>query len=130
MKNQKQLRVLVLGITVLFLAFASYADTVTLSTFYPSPYGSYQQLDTTGETHLATDAAAEVGIGVPVGTVPGAKLDIRSADEFVLTLRRDQAANDKGQFVGFFGGLTGQTPRGSIGFGKQARATTLFLQTS
>ena len=57
---QQRLRGLILGVALVFVALAAYAETVTLSTFYPSPYGSYQNLDTTGETKLATESGKVV----------------------------------------------------------------------
>ena len=62
MKTRKKMRALVLGLSMIFMACAAYANTITLSTFYPSPYGSYQNLDTTSDTYLATDGG-KVGIG-------------------------------------------------------------------
>ena len=53
---------LLLAAGILFLAFKAYAETVSISTYYPSPYGSYKSLDTTDETHFATDGG-NVGIG-------------------------------------------------------------------
>ena len=73
MNIQKRLRGMILGVTVLFVAFWVYADDVTISTFCPSPYGSYKNLDSTDETHLATDGG-KIGIGT---TAPNGKLDVR-----------------------------------------------------
>lgn len=72
MNMQKRLRGLTLAVGLMFTAFISYADTVTVSTYYPSPFGSYFNLDTSGETHLATTTGLNVGIGA-VG-VPAEKL--------------------------------------------------------
>lgn len=35
-----------LGLSVLFVAYQAWAATVDISTYYPSPFGSYTQLDT------------------------------------------------------------------------------------
>ena len=43
-------------------------ETLTITTYYPSPYGSYNELSTSGNTYLATTAAGRVGIGT---TRPG-----------------------------------------------------------
>lgn len=51
-----------------------WAEEITLTTFYPSPKGVYEQLETTGETSLATDGESFVGIGTDS---PAAELDIR-----------------------------------------------------
>ena len=72
MKTRKKLRGLVLVSAMAMIAFAAYADNVSISTYYPSPYGSYQNLTTTTDTYLAT-TSGKVGIGT---TSPGAKLDI------------------------------------------------------
>ncbi|MDP2937779.1 MAG: tail fiber domain-containing protein, partial [Candidatus Omnitrophota bacterium] len=53
--------IVVFFIFVLFsLSFAE--ETLTITTYYPSPYGSYNQLTTTGNTYLATSSGS-VGIG-------------------------------------------------------------------
>ncbi len=56
---------------VCFSAVASRAEEVKITTYYPSPYGVYKGLSSTGDTNLATDATAKVGIGT---TTPGKKL--------------------------------------------------------
>lgn len=43
------------------LTFAQ-QETLTITTYYPSPYGSYKELITSGNTYLATDSG-NVGIG-------------------------------------------------------------------
>ncbi len=63
MKMQKRLRALVFTFVLVFAAFVCYAENVTVSTYYPSPYGSYQNLDTTGNTNLATTLGSKVDIG-------------------------------------------------------------------
>src|SRR3989338_8318443 len=66
-------------ITLLFLAGNApclAADDVTISSYYPTPYGNYSTLTSTGQTVLATDSAsttANVGIGT---ATPLVKLDI------------------------------------------------------
>jgi len=49
------------------LFIVSYAqeqpEQITITTYYPSPYGSYDQLTTTGNTTLATNPGSVVGIG-------------------------------------------------------------------
>ena len=67
MTMQKRLRGMVLGVAMSFAAYGAYAETVTVSTYYPSPFGAYQTLtsgvlDSTGQTHLATG-----GGGVRIG---------------------------------------------------------------
>lgn len=47
-------------------------ESITITTYYPSPYGSYNRLTTAGDTYLAT-ASGSVGIGTSSSR---AKLDI------------------------------------------------------
>ena len=47
-------------------------ETLTLETYYPAPYGIYNEFTTTGQTVLATEGGY-VGIGT---TAPGAKLEV------------------------------------------------------
>ncbi|MDP2911219.1 MAG: hypothetical protein Q8N76_02670 [Candidatus Omnitrophota bacterium] len=58
------------------------AEDITLTTYYPAPYGAYDELSTTGNTNLAT-TSGNVGIGTTSG---GAKFDvagtIRAKDVF------------------------------------------------
>ena len=53
-----------------------YADEVRISTYYPSPYGSYKNLDTTEDTHLAT-TQGNVGIGT---AAPTDKLNVQGGN--------------------------------------------------
>jgi len=39
------------------------AEDVTITTYYPAPYGVYKNLTTTEDTYLATDFGYSVGIG-------------------------------------------------------------------
>lgn len=63
---------------VLALAFLCWnphilgSETLTLTTYYPSPYGGYARLLTTDQTILARDGG-RVGVG---NSSPGAKLDV------------------------------------------------------
>ena len=50
----------------------SQSDSLTITTYYPSPYGDYNQLTTHNNTNLATDGG-RVGIGT---SGPGAKLQV------------------------------------------------------
>ena len=52
-------------------------ETLTLETYYPAPYGIYNEFTTTGQTLLATESG-NVGIGT---TGPLSKLDIRGAND-------------------------------------------------
>ena len=78
MTMQKRLRGMILTVAMSFAAYGAYAENITVSTFYPSPFGSYQTLDSSGQTHLATGGAATVGvrIGSAVNAVAGTALDV------------------------------------------------------
>ncbi|OGX46675.1 MAG: hypothetical protein A3G38_00735 [Omnitrophica WOR_2 bacterium RIFCSPLOWO2_12_FULL_51_8] len=57
-------------------------ETLTITTYYPSPYGSYNELSTSGNTYLATTAAGRVGIGT---TSPGSPLSVYKTDGYNST---------------------------------------------
>ncbi|MDD2702530.1 MAG: hypothetical protein PHC33_00790 [Candidatus Omnitrophica bacterium] len=52
--------------------FSVFAEDLTITTYYPSPYGSYEELQTSNNTYLATGGGF-VGIG---NTTAGEKLDV------------------------------------------------------
>ena len=60
------------------IAYAAYAENVTVSTFYPSPYGNYQTLETTAAASFAT-ASGNVGIGLtaPAASNPNIKVSVQ-----------------------------------------------------
>ena len=70
-------------------ALAQDDESIELTTYYPAPYGDYEELSTTGNTYLATDSG-RVGIGT---TGPSTILDVSG----VLTLRGMPADTDSGQ---------------------------------
>ena len=72
----KKLRGSVLVSLLLFASYLAWADTVTVSTYYPSPYGSYQNLDATADTHLATTSG---GVSIGKATNAGSALDVKGA---------------------------------------------------
>ena len=39
------------------------AEDVKITTYYPSPYGAYKELSTTGDTNLATDTGTRLSVG-------------------------------------------------------------------
>ena len=51
----------IVGLVFLFSS-SVFAEEVKVSTYYPSPYGSYKNLDSSSDTHLAT-TSGNVGIG-------------------------------------------------------------------
>jgi len=52
------------------------AEDITLTTYYPSPRGVYQSLQTTGATNLATTPGSGVAIGTENFPTAGAELDV------------------------------------------------------
>ncbi|HAT71342.1 MAG TPA: hypothetical protein DCS63_00820 [Elusimicrobia bacterium] len=52
------------------------SETLTLTTYYPAPYGGYVNLLTTGQTLLARDGG-RVGINTGTAIAPRAPLDVR-----------------------------------------------------
>jgi len=66
------------GVLLLLLGTMAYAlaEELTLTTYYPSPRGVYQELRTTGNTYLAIDGG-NVGIGT---ASPGGNLEIFQAE--------------------------------------------------
>ncbi|MFH1640505.1 MAG: hypothetical protein ABIA66_00940 [Candidatus Omnitrophota bacterium] len=73
---QKCINIIVCGIMVFFISsvfLLSFAEeTLTVTTYYPSPYGSYNELTTADNTYLATTGGS-VGIGT---TSPQHKVQI------------------------------------------------------
>ena len=65
MSMQKRLRGLVLAVMMSFVGYVAYAEVVTVSTYYPSPYCSCSTLDIPGPATIATNPADGVGIGGP-----------------------------------------------------------------
>jgi hypothetical protein len=72
------------------LSLKLFADTMSMTTHYPSPVGIYQRLTTTARTILARDKE-NVGIGT---TNPQAKLDINSTTSGILPPRLTTALRD------------------------------------
>ena len=84
---QKRLRGLILAAAMLSVGFMAYADTMTVSTYYPSPYGSYQNLDTANTTNLATAGGNVIMAmgGGSVGVATNAPTDIFTVNGFVAS---------------------------------------------
>jgi len=70
MKKLKLLLVFIFG----FISVSFADETLTITTYYPSPYGIYNELTTTGNTYLAT-SGGNVGIGT---TSPAYLLDVNT----------------------------------------------------
>ncbi len=75
-KSKKFLLSLIISLLV-FPAFVFAEETITFTTYYPSPAGVYKNLTTTEDTYLATDTGS-VGIGT---ATPIAKLDVTSTGD-------------------------------------------------
>lgn len=59
----------VLLLAVLGFGATLMAEDITLTTYYPAPYGAYEELTTTGNTYLATTSGTAVGVGTTTPTV-------------------------------------------------------------
>ena len=83
-----------IGVVVFGLAaYAAYAETVTISTFYPSPFGNYQDLETTRNTWLSSAGGAGVtGIGLANNVTPISRLQVNGT----ATIGGGAAANSNG----------------------------------
>ena len=95
------------------------AEDITLTTYYPSPRGVYEQIVTTGQTTLATNGG-NVGIGT---TSPSQRLALGSGNVLLPTANQGTSGNlyfggitDSGQTgLRLFGGLVnGTSPAGFI----------------
>jgi hypothetical protein len=72
LRFERRAAVGVLAAALLFGAGWAISETLTMTTYYPSPSGVYRRLVTTAQTLLARDGGS-VGIGT---TAPQAKLDV------------------------------------------------------
>ncbi|OGR85154.1 MAG: hypothetical protein A3J74_01745 [Elusimicrobia bacterium RIFCSPHIGHO2_02_FULL_57_9] len=77
-------------------------ENVNLTTYYPAPSGVYTRMITTGQTVLARDAGANVGIGT---AAPATKLDV-SNPAIVDTWIRVISGNGSGILIGSCNGGT------------------------
>ncbi len=67
----------ILGVVSLAFCAEDEGETFTITTYYPSPYGSYTELTTYSNTYLAT-GSGRVGIGT---SSPGQKLSVAGTIE-------------------------------------------------
>ncbi|MDP3732815.1 MAG: tail fiber domain-containing protein [Candidatus Omnitrophota bacterium] len=72
-KNITVIRITLFFTFALFSLAFSQEESFTITTYYPSPYGSYNELTTTGNTYLAITSGGSVGIGT---AIPGYKLHV------------------------------------------------------
>ena len=79
---RSKLKVIMIVLALGLAAYAAYAETVTISTYYPSPYGSYQTLETNtlqGAAGTGNIAIVPTGGNVVIGAATPeawAKLDV------------------------------------------------------
>lgn len=85
-------------LAAVIIGFA-WAEQITLTTYYPAPYGVYREFTTTGNTYLATDSG-NVGIGM---VNPTTKLEvqggaIKATDGLIIETRtQDPESPQTGQ---------------------------------
>lgn len=91
------------------------SETLTITTYYPAPYGAYSSLLTTDQTLLARDAG-NVGVGTPF---PTAKLQIMG----------ENGSNDKqALYAGGAGGIgLVVTNAGNVGIGVPSPSARLHI---
>ncbi len=70
---------------VVLLAFPlpSQAEDVRISTYYPSPFGNYRDLEVTRNTYLLSSGTGTVGVGYANGTALANPLNVRGAAGFM-----------------------------------------------
>lgn len=75
---QRIVRVSFLVVAVVFCSPSAFAGKVELTTYYPAPYGEYQELKSTKDASFATTDGSKVGIGVrtPANPNPVTTLDV------------------------------------------------------
>jgi len=78
------------GFVMFSLVSFSFSEDITITTYYPSPFGSYRELTTTNNTYLATNSATSVGIGTTT-PAPGTKLDVVDANAVIVRVRSNAA---------------------------------------
>ncbi len=72
---------ILLSFIFLFVPFVFAEESITLTTYYPSPYGSYYNFSASNNVTLATVAGSRVGIGT---LTPGEKLEVNGAIKFTV----------------------------------------------
>jgi hypothetical protein len=85
----------VAGLVLGAVTYAIAAD-ITMTTYYPTPYGSYRELRTLNNTFLATNAAANVGIGL---TNPTSKLHVQGNVNILGRIRIQGGAPSAGRVL-------------------------------
>ena len=75
--KRSDLKIFAAVVALGLFGYAAYAENITISTFYPSPYGSYQTLETTGTTTLATGATTALLVGTNTAAANNVKLSVQ-----------------------------------------------------
>lgn len=83
---------------ILFMGIYSIAEDITLTTYYPAPYGAYKELTTTGDTYLAT-TSGNVGIGLVTTDTIQNKLDVEGSVAIGASYSGTSAAPANGLIV-------------------------------
>ena len=86
------------GLACVITAAAS-AEELTLTTYYPAPYGAYEELTTTGNTYLATAAGKNAGIGLAATDTIQNKLDVEGSVAIGASYSGTSAAPANGLIV-------------------------------
>ena len=94
-----------LAISIVFCSTAAFAGKIELTTYYPSPYGEYENLNSAEDSNFAT-ASGNVGIGT---TAPQSKLGV-SGNASVGATYGDMAAPASGLIVEGNVGIGTTTP--------------------
>lgn len=98
------------------------AETITITTYYPAPYGAYNELTTTGNTYLARDSG-KVGIGTGTTTLGSEKVRIgdgTSTDLWLNLFGQDSNAAPLRAIFGTLGTLS-SNEAGFVGTATQHR---------
>lgn len=72
--------------------YGSTEEGLTITTYFPAPYGSYRDLTTTGNTYLATDGSSNVGIGT-TAPVPQGLLQVGDSSNPGLFVQKSVNGN-------------------------------------
>lgn len=75
------------------------AEDITLTTYYPAPYGAYDELTTAGNTYLATTSGKNAGIGLATTDTIQNKLDVEGSVAIGASYSGTSAAPANGLIV-------------------------------
>lgn len=95
------------------------AEDITLTTYYPAPYGAYDELTTTGNTYLATTSGKNTGIGLAATDTIRNKLDVEGSVAIGAGYSGASAASSNGLIV-----------QGQVGIGTTSPAAGTALDVN